>query len=460
MTPMSPTLSAAPPQAGTPQPDATAASWYGLTVLIVITLYGVVDRQVFVLLAEPLRVSMGLNDFQLGLLNGISISLFAAVAGYPIGWLADRYDRRVVLAGCIIVWSLAVVACGLAQSFTALFIASAMVGAGEAGLTPIVFSLIPELFRNAKRQFANSLNMVVGRLGMGLVIAFCGLLSQVAEATRPWLPAAMQGLDNWRLTFFWAALPAPIFVVLLLLLPVRGRAVQAPQPTDAGTAAAPAAPAEPGIVAFWRAHGATLGLIFAALTMSTMGLVAVSVWVPVAAMRQFGATPVQVGNALGLATFIAAGTGLLFTVYGMRWMAPKVGARLPVIALAVATLTSGLALLPLPLAQTSDQLFLVFGLHMTLLMMGLMTYPTVLQELAPAHLRARMFALFGVLGVVFPSLMPPFVGALSDHFKQVSGSLLLVAVATGATLLVLSSLLYVLGARGYAATVRAAAEAG
>jgi len=456
MTPMSTTLDATPPlAASSTQPDATPASWYGLAVLIVISLYAVVDRQVFVLLAEPLRVSMGLNDFELGLLNGISVSLFAAVAGYPIGWLADRHDRRKVLAGCIVVWSLAVVACGLAQSFTALFIASAMVGAGEAGLLPIVFSLIPELFRNAKRQLANSLNIVVGRLGVGLVIALCGLLTQVAEATRPWLPGPMQGMDNWRLTFFWAALPAPIFVLLLLLLPLRGRTAPAALPADDG-AYIRATPAGLGIVAFWRAHVATLGLIFAALTMSTMGLVAVSVWVPVAAMRQFGATPVQVGNALGLATFVAAGAGLLFTVYGMRWMAPRVGAKLPVIALAVATLTSGLALLPLPLVQTADQLFIVFGLHMTLLMMGLMTYPTVLQELAPPHLRARMFAIFGVLGVVFPSLMPPFVGALSDHFRQVPGSLLLVAVASGATLLVLSSLLYVVGARRYEATVRAA----
>lgn len=458
MTPMSPTLSPAQQPSSHALPDATPASWYGLAVLIVITLYAVVDRQVFILMAEPIRVGMGLNDFQLGLLNGISVSLFAAVAGYPIGWLADRYDRRVVLGCCIVVWSLAVVACGLAENFTALFIASAMVGAGEAGLTPIVFSLIPELFRNAKRQLANSLNIIVGRLGIGLVIAFCGLLSQLAEATRPWLPVAMQSLDNWRLTFFWAALPAPLFVLLLLLLPVRGKAAQegSQAPT---TAPAATAPTGVGIVAFWRAHGATLGLIFAALTMSTMGLVAVSVWVPVAAMRQFGATPVQVGNALGLATFIAAGVGLLFTFYGMRWMAPKVGARLPVIALAVATVTSGLALLPLPLARTADDLFLIFGLHMTLLMMGLMTYPTVLQELAPAHLRARMFAIFGVLGVVFPSLMPPFVGALSDRFSQTPGALLLVAMATGAFLLVLSSLLYLLSARRYEATVRAAAQA-
>jgi MFS family permease len=466
---MSPSLAVAQPQA--PQspsapPDATPASWYGLAVLIVVALYGVVDRQVFVLMAEPIRVNLGLNDFQLGLLNGLGVSMFAVVAGYPIGWLADRYDRRVVLACCIVVWSLAVVACGMAQTFSALFLASAMVGAGEAGITPIMFSMIPEMFRNAKRQFANSLNMVVGRLSTGLLIAFCGLLSQIADASRPYLPAAMQGMENWRLTFFWAALPAPLFVLLLLWLPARSRAVEARANEPNADMAAPPSDAAVArrstpvsVVAFWRAHATHLGAIFAALTVSVMGLVAVSVWLPVVAMRQFGATPVEVGNALGGATFVASAAGLLFTVYGMRWMAPRVGGRLPVMALAVACATSGLALLLLPLATSSNGLFIIYGLHMTLLMMGLMTYPTVLQDLAPAHLRARMFAIFGVLGVVFPSLMPPFIGALSDQFTQAPNGLMLVTVVSGAVLLVSSSALYLWGARGYEAIVRAAAEA-
>ncbi len=437
------------------QPDATPASWYGLAVLIAVALYSVVDRQVFVLMAEPIRVSMGLNDFQLGLLNGLGVSLFAAIGGYPIGWLADRYDRRIVLAGCIVVWSLAVVACGLAQSFPALLLASAMVGAGEASIVPIMFSMIPELFRNAKRRFANSLNMVVGRLSTGLLIAFCGLLSQIAEASRPYLPAALQGMENWRLTFFWAALPAPLFVLLLLWLPVRGRAME----VTAAVLDHPAPPDNLGILPFLRANGTSLGVILAALTLTTMGLTAVSVWLPVVAIRQFGATPPQVANALGLAMFVAAAMGMLFTVYGMRWMAPRVGSRLPVIALALASATSGLALLPLPFASSMNGLFIIYGLHMIFLMMGIMTYPTVLQELAPAHLRARMFAIFGVVSIVFPSMMPPLVGALADHFNQLPNSLLIVTAACSAILLLLSAALFVWGARRYEDTVRAAAHA-
>ncbi len=455
MTPQLAPVADGPGNVASPaQPDASAASWYGLAVLIVVSLYAVVDRQVFVLLAEPMRLQLGLTDLQLGTLQGLGVSLFAAVVGYPIGWLADRIDRRRVLAGCIVVWSLAVVACGLAQGFEQLLLASAVVGAGEAGVIPIVFALIPEMFRNSKRQLANSVNMVVGRLGVGVAIAFCGLLTQAAEFSRPYLPLAMQGMEGWRLTFFAAALPAPLFVLLLLALPVGGRSASGPgsHPLDGGKAGAVD---QPTLGQYLAAHRAAVAGIFGGLTLVTFGLVAVAVWLPVVAMRQFGATPLEVGNALGLATFVASAIGMVFTVYGLRWLAPRFGPRLPVIALALACGLAGLCALLLPLAGSSVGLFVIYGVLMALLMMGFMTYPTVLQEMAPAHLRSRLFAIFGVLGIVFPSAAPPLVGFLSDQVKHRPDGLLLVTVAVAAVSMLASAGVLFRAARRYASVVAA-----
>ena len=117
-------LAALPPVALQREPDATAASWYGLAALTLITLFSVADRQVFVLQAEIIRVQLALTDFQLGMLQGLGVSLSVAIATYPIGWLADRYDRRWVLAACIMLWSLAVAACGLAQGYACLLYTS------------------------------------------------------------------------------------------------------------------------------------------------------------------------------------------------------------------------------------------------------------------------------------------------------------------------------------------------
>jgi MFS family permease len=61
---------------------------YGLAVLVIATVFSALDRQIFVLLAEPMRQSLGLSDTKLGLLQGVGITLFAGAAAVPLGWLA------------------------------------------------------------------------------------------------------------------------------------------------------------------------------------------------------------------------------------------------------------------------------------------------------------------------------------------------------------------------------------
>ena len=444
-------LAALPPVALQREPDATAASWYGLAALTLITLFSVADRQVFVLQAEVIRVQLALTDFQLGLLQGVGVSLSVALATIPIGWLADRYDRRWVLAGCIMLWSLAVAACGLAHDYTSLFVASAMVGLGEAGLTPIVLALIPEMFRNDKRQLANSLSVVVGRLGMGVVIAFCGFLTVLAESARPYLPAALQAMESWRLTFFAAALPAPFFVLLLLTLPVHAQA--------AGARASAVGLGASGALDFIRANLAGVGGFFVSVTLVTFGATAVGTWLPIVAMRQFGATPLQLGNALGSATLVSTLIGMLVSVYGLRWLRARVGVQLPVVTLALGCAACALSALALLLPSSIDALFLVFGVHLTALMLVGMTFPTALQDLAPPHLRSRMFALLGTLAMLCASAAPPLVGLLSDQIRHRSDGLLLVTATLGGAAFLLGALGFARTAKHYGAALRAVAEA-
>lgn len=148
-------------------PESAPGARYGLAVIIAVLLFGLIDRQILILLAEQIKLDLGFSDFQLGLFQGVGLALFGALVSFPIGWLADRHDRRVVMGMCIAVWSLAVVACGLADSFTSLLIASAIVGAGEAGLSPLAIAMIPDLVRGNRRQTANSVLTVAPSLAAG-----------------------------------------------------------------------------------------------------------------------------------------------------------------------------------------------------------------------------------------------------------------------------------------------------
>jgi MFS family permease len=431
---------------------APTGAWVSLLVLIALGLYTYMDRQIFGLQAEPLRKALGLTDLQFGLLQGVSVALFAAVVGYPIAWLSDRFDRRTVLAGCIATWSLAVGACGLARDFNELFVISALVGAAEAGLLPIAYALIPELFRGGQRQLANSLFIVTGRLVVGLVIAMCGWMIHAIDLWRPLLPDVLQALPTWRLAFFATALPGILFVPMILLLPINKRALALPQP---GAPTAVQAK-QPSVWPFLRSQRFSFATFMLSVGLLVFGFGATGAFIPVVAMRQMGVSSLELGNAMGIATFVSAGLGLLIANVGMKWLAPRLGPMLPVRVLASAAAASGVFAATLYLARTPVELFTLMALHHTFLMAGTMVFPTALQEMTPAPLRARLISLIIMFNMVLGSLSPAVVGAISDALKPRPDGLMLAMTATSTTALLLAAGLMLLCGRGYVQTTRAA----
>ncbi len=421
-------------------------AWYGLAILTLVTVFAYIDRQVFILLAEPVKRELSLSDFQLGLLQGVGLSIFAAAAVYPLGWLADRHDRRIVMAGCIAVWSVAVAACGFAGDFGPLFIAGAVVGAGEAGLSPIALALLPELFRR-RLQPANSIYSVAIVLGPAMAVALCGQLFLAAGHVRAVLPAALQDLSDWRLTFLLAALPAPLFIVAVLTLPIRGHGRPAAAPGVAGG---------PTMKQWLRGNGATCWSFTLGMGTAFFAFSALTVWIPVVAIRLFALTPTDVGNKLGLTTIVAIAVGLAVTMFGNRVLRRLFGAAMPVMVLAAASLIGAALLLLLPAAANATQLFLGLGMYLCVMMTAQMYFPTAIQALAPTLLRGRMVALVRLFYWAGGAASPPLVGWLSDRAAGAQFDLLDVTIAVAATGMVLSGMLLGFCARSFAKT---AAEA-
>src|SRR5262249_51699549 len=96
---------------------------YTLAVLILAFACSYADRGVVNVMAPAIRASLGLSLVQVSLLQGAAFALFFAVAGIPLGWVADRSNRRNLIAIGIAFWSLATIACGLSANFWQLFAA-------------------------------------------------------------------------------------------------------------------------------------------------------------------------------------------------------------------------------------------------------------------------------------------------------------------------------------------------
>jgi len=155
-----------------------AKSWYALAVLTLISLFSYMDRTAISILLEPIKVDLGLNDSQLGLLSGMAFVALYAILGLPLARLADRSSRVRLLTICFAVWSAMTTLCGVARNFPELFLARMGVGVGEAGCYPPAHSLIADYFPRERRAVAIGILQAGAAVGGSIGLFFIGLLGE------------------------------------------------------------------------------------------------------------------------------------------------------------------------------------------------------------------------------------------------------------------------------------------
>ena len=406
--------------------SAWVLAWFGLAVLIIATVFAAIDRQILVLLAEPMRQSLGLSDTKLGLLQGAGISLFAGLAAVPIGWLADRFGRKKILAACVLVWSAATAACGLAWDFSSLFGAAIGLGIGEAGLAPIVYGLIPDMVPARKRVLANGIYAVAAIFGGGLGIALSGSLIEFVNGARHLLPANMQQMESWRLSFLAVAVPGPLVAAMIGL--IRLKATAQSRVSGQGLAAT-----EARLSDYLRKHWRTVVAVFGGTGMGGLGIHALAAWAPIIAARNFQATPQEVGQGIGAGYLIGTAVGAFIGGFGVRRLRPIVGAATPLRVLSIGMALSAFASAGLLGATSAMQVYVLFGLQVTFLISGTVVAPNILQEMSPAALRSRVIAFGSVIVILLSALSPVLVGLMSDALHRRPDGLV-ISVATVATL--------------------------
>ncbi len=105
-----------PSDTSSPWPSA-ARGWAMVGLLALASIVSQFDRTVVNLTVEPLKAAFALDDTHFGMLQGVVFGIFYTVACVPIGWLADRYQRRVIMATSLAFFSLFAMGSGLARSY-------------------------------------------------------------------------------------------------------------------------------------------------------------------------------------------------------------------------------------------------------------------------------------------------------------------------------------------------------
>src|SRR6202163_1394701 len=108
----------------------SARRYYVLGLLTVVYALNFLDRTIFNVLIEPIKKEFTLSDTTMGLLAGFGFVLFYSLLGIPIARVADRLNRRNIVAIAFAFWSAMTFLCGMAQSVAAL--ALARIGSASA----------------------------------------------------------------------------------------------------------------------------------------------------------------------------------------------------------------------------------------------------------------------------------------------------------------------------------------
>jgi MFS family permease len=284
-------------------PSATAA-WYAVIILLVAYTFGFIDRTIMTILVEPIEADLHIKDTAIGVLHGFAFVIFYVTLGVPLGALADRSNRKRMICASIALWSLASASCGLARSFSQLFVARIGVGIGEAGLSPATYSLIADYFPPERRSAPLGVYQLGIYLGSGLAILAGGLVLAIVGAS-PTLHVPVLGtIRSWQAVFFIAGLPG-------LLVAALTATVREPPRRQAGPVKGQAKEEWAATLGHVGANKAVYMLHFVGFACLGTPFNVALLWARPYFTRCFGITPTDGAYAVGLVMLSCATAGIV-----------------------------------------------------------------------------------------------------------------------------------------------------
>lgn len=375
--------------------------YYVLGLMTLAAMFSIADRLVLSILLEDIKAEFMLSDTELGLLTGFAFTVFYVLVGFPIARLADRSNRKNIIAASLALYSAMTALCGAAIGFWTLFLARMGVGVGEGGAGPPTVSLLADYFKKDELARAMSVHTLGAVFGTGFGLIAGGILASYF---------------GWRMAFVLLGLPGLLLGLVVYLTvkePPRGRFT--PKRLNK---------AQSGMMntlGSFMKNAVLMRTCIAWALVTTIGY-AMAIWLAPIMLRNFELETANVGLILGL-TFIVGGIpgpilgGILvdwLSKYDVRWRAwiPAIGA-IGCLPLYYLCLTAG--------SLTAFLGFFVVGYFIFLFQNG--PSIAIMQTYVSSGERAMAIAFALLLNNIFGQAIGPFViGVISDALAPTYGS--------------------------------------
>lgn len=374
--------------------------WYVLIVMCLVYSVNIAARYVVTTVFEPIRLELKLTDAGAAFLTGVPLAMFYVCFMIPIAWLADRSNRRNIVAAALIIWSGFTAFCGAAASYLQFLIGRIGVGFGEAGATPPSASLVSDCFPANRRPMALSIFALGAPIGAFLGANVAGAIAQTY---------------GWRMAFYALGIPGILLGVLVFLTirePKRGQ-------LDARDIADK--PSMMTSLRFLWTQRAAFHCIMASGVCCLWGWGLVW-WTPTFLLRNYGLNVAQAGEVTGNIHLVG---GIVATA-GAAWFMGRPYFHDPRRIFYALAWIIGLSTIPSFIAYWTNSLAvakLMFWLYIPAIYFFIGPCMALMLNLAPSNMRSTFTAWSGLVGNVFNLIVAPqAVGLMSDAFAGSHGS--------------------------------------
>lgn len=359
---------------------------YILVILTLINFLNYVDRQVIFPLFHSIQTEFQISDFELGLL-GTLFMLIHSLASVPLGILADKYPRKMIIAGGVFFWSIVTFLSGLTRNFQQLLMLRSLVGIGEASYAPAATAIISDTFPQRMRATVQGVFNIGMFAGGTFGIVLGGMVAYYFQS-------------NWRIAFFLVAIPGLLLAFLATKLKTGNQTLQNQHPRQA--------------MVILLNNSAYLWVLVSGILV-TFAAGAFLAWGIEYIHRYKGYNLRDASLILGSTMLVAGITGVILGSYlADKAYASFCWGRCGVIA---ASLTLAGPIIYFGIQQEEEFLFILYfflGIVLACFYHGPVT--AVIHDIVPQNIWATAFAVYLlVIHLLGDTLSPVIIGLISDY---------------------------------------------
>lgn len=389
------------PGSGTARDRGSARAGWTIGFLTLVSSFNYLDRSLLGLLLPLIQADLQLSDTVLGLISGLAFALFYSTLNLPIANLADRFNRRNIIAIGFAWWSAMTALSGAVANGVQMAFCRFLMGAGEAAFLAPAQSMIADSVSKERRPFALSIFATAVALDALILLPLAAVLAE---------------RYSWRTSFEVAGVTG-LLLAGVFMLTVK----EPPRRTDGG--APPPSPVSlpQSFALLWRI--ASFRWIMAGVALMGASLYATGTWISTLLVRVHGLSVAEVGLFVTPARGVVGIAGIL----AVGWATERLGRK------AAFWHYLAPALVAFALVPSFSALFLadtnavwITGLLLTAALHTAFQGPiyAVTISISPPHVKTVAVAMKVFVAGMFGLIMGPLlVGVVSDLLASRFGSL-------------------------------------